>query len=100
MTALPMYVVLVFRRKQPTAGSLSAGAQAALERAFPGGAGSALCRYAAPAGARPCALVECARLYRVRGAPPHDLAAHNAHVARTHNRHMVSAPYLELRGSW
>ncbi|PZC85883.1 hypothetical protein B5X24_HaOG215245 [Helicoverpa armigera] len=73
-------------RKQPTAGSLSGAAQAALERAFPGGAGSTLCRYAAP---RPLPLLQCATDYRMRGAPPHDLAQHNAEVAKANNRHMV-----------
>ncbi|KAI8437205.1 hypothetical protein MSG28_010530 [Choristoneura fumiferana] len=72
-------------RKQPTAGSLTAAAQVTLERAFPGGAASALRRCPAP----PTPLVGCARAYRIAGAPPHDLALHNANVARANERHMV-----------
>lgn len=103
-------------RKQPTAGSLSSAAQTQLERAFPGGASSTLCRYRAvpdqvPAAGAPsqtlntvvtvpqgapelraplhAALVHCALNYKIRGGSPHELAAHNAHVARSQNRHMV-----------
>ncbi|XP_050555129.1 LOW QUALITY PROTEIN: GATOR complex protein WDR24 [Spodoptera frugiperda] len=81
-------------RKQPTAGSLSAGAQAALERAFPGGASSTLLRYSAPPHN---ALLQCAAHYRMRGAPPHVLAEHNANVARANNRHMVSHVWEVVR---
>ncbi|KAL0882789.1 hypothetical protein ABMA27_016337 [Loxostege sticticalis] len=80
-------------RKQPTAGSLSAAAQAALERAFPGGASSALCRY----HTRTSALVGCALKYKIRGAPPHELAAHNAAVARSYERHMVAHVWEVVR---
>ncbi|CAB3227368.1 unnamed protein product [Arctia plantaginis] len=117
-------------RKHPTAGALSSAAQAQLERAFPGGASSTLCRYRAasdrptvpnglpqaalPQGTEPqgralpldsllphvasepraaplhSALVYCALNYKIRGGSPHELAAHNAEVARSQNRHMVS----------
>ncbi|XP_063624491.1 GATOR2 complex protein WDR24 [Cydia splendana] len=72
-------------RKQPRAGSLTAAAQATLERAFPSGAASVLRRARAPAAP----LVACAALYRTHGARPHELATHNARVARAHDRHMV-----------
>ncbi|XP_060803577.1 GATOR complex protein WDR24 [Amyelois transitella] len=79
-------------RKQPRAGSLSAPAQAALERAFPGGAASTLSRFRVPSelvsGER--ALLECALRYKMAGQPPHELAAHNAQVARSVSRFMVS----------
>ncbi|XP_049873405.1 GATOR complex protein WDR24 [Pectinophora gossypiella] len=81
-------------RKQPTAGSLSAAAQAALERAFPGGAASSLRRYGAPAQR---GVLGCAREYRLRGRPPHLLAAHNAAVARRHQRHMVEHVWCVVR---
>ncbi|XP_053610184.1 GATOR2 complex protein WDR24 isoform X2 [Plodia interpunctella] len=82
-------------RKQPRAGSLSAAAQAALERAFPGGAASTLSRFRAPpASASPLAaankaLLECAVRYKMTGGPPHELAAYNADVAKSVNRFMV-----------
>ncbi|XP_028162519.1 GATOR complex protein WDR24-like, partial [Ostrinia furnacalis] len=126
-------------RKQPTAGSLGASAQAALERAFPGGAASTLCRYrtrvdpvagelaakeadekakeADEKGTngqvngsddvdddneddmdrRTSALVGCALHYRIRGACPHELAARNAAVARSYNRHMVAHVWEVVR---
>ncbi|XP_045497896.1 LOW QUALITY PROTEIN: GATOR complex protein WDR24 [Colias croceus] len=74
-------------RKQPTAGSLGAAAQAALERAFPGGAASTLTRHRAAGGAP---VLACAARYRLAGAAPHDLARHNAQVARDNQRHMVA----------
>ncbi|XP_026739465.1 GATOR complex protein WDR24 [Trichoplusia ni] len=83
-------------RKQPTAGSLSPTAQAALERAFPGGASSTLSRFTSGAGggagggAAEGALVECARLYRMRGAGAGALAEHNAGVARAAGRALVA----------
>ncbi|XP_064072807.1 GATOR2 complex protein WDR24 [Vanessa tameamea] len=75
-------------RKQPTAGSLTPAAQAALERAFPGGASSSLARHfpVSPDGA----VLACAKRYRIRGDPPHVLAEHNAKVAREHRRYMVA----------
>lgn len=97
-------------RKQPTAGSLSAAAQAALERAFAGGAASALWRHTpttatmaeaateeagrstAPepeAATVEAVVLSCARQYRIRGHAPHVLAEHNARVAREHQRYMV-----------
>ncbi|CAG9787002.1 unnamed protein product [Diatraea saccharalis] len=111
-------------RKQPTAGSLSASSQAALERAFPGGSASTFSHYKVkpelaepptppsppppgpppppsppgrdedkrkewPLDLRAAALVGCARGYRIRGAPPHELADHNAAVAASYGRHMV-----------
>ncbi|XP_075977555.1 WD repeat domain 24 [Anticarsia gemmatalis] len=145
-------------RKQPTAGSLSSVAQAQLERAFPGGASSTLCRYRAatdaaipnnlpqPAPPTPgtlpraasvpqatlpgttlpgatlpngvtlpdaaslphaasepraaplhATLVYCALHYKIRGGSPHELAAHNAEVARSQNRHMVSHVWEVVR---
>ncbi|KPJ15450.1 WD repeat-containing protein 24 [Papilio machaon] len=81
-------------RKQPTAGSLSASAQAALERAFPGGAASVVARHwPAPADA----LLHCARRYRMRGEPPHMLAKHNAAVAREAQRHCVEHVWEVVR---
>ncbi|KAJ8722349.1 hypothetical protein PYW08_004751 [Mythimna loreyi] len=97
LPAVPDRHVPGLGRKQPTAGSLSPNAQAALERAFPGGASSTLSRHAASASARTVALVQCARAYRMRGASPHDLAQHNAEVARAHNRHMVSHVWEVVR---
>ncbi|CAH2048923.1 unnamed protein product, partial [Iphiclides podalirius] len=86
-------------RKQPTAGSLSAAAQAALERAFPGGAASALARHAPAPSRSPAApaLLLCARRYRLRGQPPHLLAAHNAQVARDARRHCVAQVWEVVR---
>ncbi|KAJ0176370.1 hypothetical protein K1T71_007549 [Dendrolimus kikuchii] len=84
-------------RKQPTAGSLSPAAQATLERAFPGGAASALCRYCGPHAPARCCVIACARGYRMRGSAPHDLADHNARVATMHNRHMVSHVWEVVR---
>ncbi|XP_038220576.1 GATOR complex protein WDR24 [Zerene cesonia] len=75
-------------RKQPTAGSLSAAAQAALERAFPGGAASTLTRHVPAGDAAP--VLACAARYRLAGAAPHELARHNAQVARDAERHMVA----------
>ncbi|XP_068633759.1 GATOR2 complex protein WDR24 [Battus philenor] len=86
-------------RKQPTAGSLSAAAQAALECMFPGGAASALARHAPPASphAPADALLTCATRYRIRGAAPHLLAAHNAEVARAARRHCVEHVWEVVR---
>ncbi|CAH0715219.1 unnamed protein product, partial [Brenthis ino] len=108
-------------RKQPTAGSLSASAQATLERAFAGGAASALWRHtptlassassaasaasassgasatngaSATSDASPLPVVlACAREYRIRGHAPHVLAEHNARVAREHQRYMGSSKH-------
>ncbi|KPI95788.1 WD repeat-containing protein 24 [Papilio xuthus] len=92
-------------RKQPTAGSLSATAQAALERAFPGGAASVVARHWPVASAAPHAahaapadaLLHCARRYRMRGEPPHLLAKHNAAVAREAQRHCVEHVWEVVR---
>ncbi|XP_045516555.1 GATOR complex protein WDR24 isoform X2 [Pieris brassicae] len=77
-----------FPRKQPTAGSLGAGAQAALEVAFAGGAASTLRRH----DVRPLddAVIGAARRYRFHGDPPHVLAKHNARVARHYGRFMTA----------
>ncbi|CAF4932006.1 unnamed protein product [Pieris macdunnoughi] len=77
-----------FPRKQPTAGSLGAGAQAALEVAFAGGAASTLRRH----DVRPLddAVVGAARRFRFHGDPPHVLAKHNARVARHYGRFMTA----------
>ncbi|KAI5637278.1 WD domain, g-beta repeat domain-containing protein [Phthorimaea operculella] len=75
-------------RKQPTQGSLSASAQAALERAFPGGAMSTLVRLAFNNERNP--FLACAKEYKIKGKPTHELAAHNATVARKHNRALVA----------
>ncbi|XP_045773380.1 GATOR complex protein WDR24 [Maniola jurtina] len=82
-------------RKQPTAGSLSAAAQAALERAFPGGASSSLARHTPVSP--DSAVLACAKEYRIRGHPPHVLAEHNAKVAREHQRYMVSHVWEVVR---
>ncbi|XP_028025577.1 GATOR complex protein WDR24 isoform X4 [Bombyx mandarina] len=83
-------------RKQPTAGSLRPQAQAALERLFPGGAASVLTRYSGE-GRPPCCVVACAKEYKMRGLPTHELAEHNAKVARAYNRHMVGHVWEVVR---
>ncbi|XP_072949673.1 GATOR2 complex protein WDR24 [Epargyreus clarus] len=82
-------------RKQPTAGSLSAAAQAALEGAFSCSAASTLARHY-PLQREPPA-VACARHYRMRGDPPHLLAEHNAKVAAKYDRHMVAHVWNVVR---
>ncbi|XP_048478306.1 GATOR complex protein WDR24 [Plutella xylostella] len=73
-------------RKQPIAGALSAAAQAQLERLFPAAARSELARWQLP----PDPTVYCAKNYRLRGAATHELAEHNARVARHCERHLTA----------
>ncbi|CAG9561576.1 unnamed protein product [Danaus chrysippus] len=95
-TCAPERLVPGLGRKQPTAGSLSASAQAALERAFPGSASSSLARHS-PVSSQEQPVLSCAHLYRIRGQPPHILAEHNAKVARDHQRYMVSHVWEVVR---
>ncbi|XP_032517205.2 GATOR2 complex protein WDR24 isoform X1 [Danaus plexippus] len=95
-TCAPERLVPGLGRKQPTAGSLSASAQAALERAFPGSASSSLARHT-PVASQDQPVLACAHLYRIRGQPPHVLAEHNAKVARDHHRYMVSHVWEVVR---
>ncbi|RVE43019.1 hypothetical protein evm_012331 [Chilo suppressalis] len=46
---------------------------------------------------RAIALVGCAKEYRIKGAPPHELAEHNAKVATSYNRHMVAHVWAVLK---
>lgn len=76
-------------RKQPTAGSLSPSTQTSLERLFPTCSSSTLTRYS-NTSSTDCVLVACAKQYKITGGSTHELAKHNATVARDLNRHMVA----------
>ncbi|XP_041979515.1 GATOR complex protein WDR24 [Aricia agestis] len=95
--AAPAARAAALPRKQPTAGSLGPAAQAALERDFAASAASSLLRLRPPPAAPLADTLAAARLFRVRGQPPHLLAEHNAKVARDHKRFMVSHVWEVVR---